>query len=488
MGILKRQDDKDTWLWQIESSGSWKWEIGDYHDSIYLAASGPTSHDHAWSLTLSPGETFDSVPVALCHVEDNTEAAFAALTDYRRKIIRPHQDYDNLPIIFNDYMNCLMGDPTEDKIKALLGPVSESGAEYFVIDAGWYADDSNWWDDVGLWVPSKKRFPSGFKELLDTIRRNGLIPGVWLEPEVVGIKSIVGTQLPEDAFFQQNGQRVVERNRWQLDYRCKAVRERMHGIIDRLVNEYGVGYFKFDYNIEVLTGSDANDDNTGVAHLGHQRAYLKWVGELFDKYPELVIENCSSGAQRMEYAMLATHTLQSTSDQQAPEAYSAIAAGVPTAVIPEQSATWAYPQGEWSDEINALTVVNSLLGRIHLSGRLDHLQPHQYELIKAGKAVYKTLRHLLKDAHPFWPLGFPTWHAEWLALGMQCANGDILLSIWRRGGSTNQTLSLPLKDSKASKVELLYPQFPGTIATLSNASLDLSVPEPICARLFHIHC
>ena len=215
---------------------------------------------------------------------------------------------------------------------------------------------------VGLWQPSKKRFPSGFQNLLSKIRDVGLRPGLWIEPEVVGVRSVVADELPYEAFFQRNGQRIVEKGRYQLDYRHPAVIKRMDEVIRRCVEDYGAGYFKFDYNIEVTQGTDINCSSAGVGQLNHQRAYLAWVSKLLDRYPDLVIENCSSGAQRMDYAMLSVHTLQSTSDQQYPHHYAAIAAGVPTAVTPEQSATWAYPQGDWSDETNALTVVNSLLG------------------------------------------------------------------------------------------------------------------------------
>lgn len=62
---------------------------------------------------------------------------------YRRQVIPRHQDHVDLPVILNDYTNCLMGDHDEAKIEALLGAVAAFGAEYSVIDAGWYADDSN---------------------------------------------------------------------------------------------------------------------------------------------------------------------------------------------------------------------------------------------------------------------------------------------------------------------------------------------------------
>ncbi|KAJ4291285.1 hypothetical protein N0V88_006288 [Collariella sp. IMI 366227] len=399
MGILKSKDDTDVWLWQVESSGSWSWELGDFKNNVYLTAGGPNSVEHGWKAHLAPGESFTTVPVSVCRTTDGggIESAFAALTDYRRRIRRPHADMDNVPIVFNDYMNCLMGDPDEEKITALLDPVAESGAEYFIVDCGWYADDSNWWDDVGLWEPSPKRFPSGFKTLLNKIRSRGLIPGLWLEPEVVGVRSAVASRLPEEAFFHSSGQRTIEKGRYQLDYRHPAVITWMNSVVDNLVTNYGAGFFKFDYNIEVLHGPDA--PSQGAAHLAHQRAYLAWVHSLFDRHPSLVIESCSSGAQRMDYAMLAVHPLQSTSDQQDPVLYAAIAAAAPTAVTPEQSATWAYPQAEWSDEINALTVINSLLGRVYLSGRLDKMGESQLELVREGMRVYEGIKGLVKTAH-----------------------------------------------------------------------------------------
>ena len=486
LGMLKSRDDKDTWLWQVENNGSWNWEIGDYQESVYFAASGPMGIYHNWRLVLQPNESFTSVPAALARVSGGVEPAFAALNDYRRRILRPHTDNERLPIVFNDYMNCLMGDPDEKKIEALLDPVARSGAEYFVIDAGWYADDSNWWDDVGLWEPSQKRFPSGFKTLLDKIRGRGLIPGLWVEPEVVGVRSVMAERLPKEAFFQEKGERVVEKGRYQLDYRHPETRAWMDKVMHNLVVNLGAGFFKFDYNIEVMQGTDVGGGSAGVAQLEHQRAYLGWVRGLLDRYPGLVIESCSSGAQRMDYAMLSVHPIQSTSDQQDPCLYAAIAAALPTAVLPEQSGTWAYPQREWSDEVNALTVVNSLLGRVYLSGRLDHMSEDQLGLIYEGMDVYKKIRGDLRDSHAVWPLGLPRWHDEWLALGLTTKNG-VYLAVWRRGGSTEKVIPLgSIGAGSGSKATLLYPARFETESTWQGSDLKLKLPNTTCARLFHI--
>ena len=82
------------------------------------------------------------------------------------------------------------------------------GCEYFCIDCGWYADGV-WWDWVGEWLPSKRRFPRGISEPLDYIRSKGMIPGLWLEIEVMGVCCPLADKLPDDWFFMRHGKRVI---------------------------------------------------------------------------------------------------------------------------------------------------------------------------------------------------------------------------------------------------------------------------------------
>ncbi|KAH7166552.1 putative Melibiase subfamily [Dactylonectria macrodidyma] len=495
MGGLSRIDGSLSYLWQIEHNGSWKWEIGDYKENLYLNASGPTDQNHSWSKILKPGESFDSVPAALAVVTGDFESTFAPMNDYRRLIRRQHEDNSALSIIFNDYMNCLMGDPTTEKVETLIAPAKNAGSEIFVIDCGWYSDDSGWWETVGEWKPSKRRFPDGLEKTLAKIRDAGMVPGLWVEPEVMGIKCPVAETLPDEVFFQRNGHRLIEHGRYQLDYRHPVVITRMNDIIGNLVREYGVGYFKFDYNIDITQGTDVDSSSPGDGLLEHNRAYLAWVNGLFDLFPGLIIENCSSGGQRMDYAMLATHPLQSTSDQEDPVLYCAIAAAAPTAVCPEQSASWAYPQPNWSDELNAFTLVNGLLGRIHLSGTLAELSRHQSELVCDAMSVYKGIRHDLKIASPFWPLGLPVWDAEWQALGMN-AGKHIYLVVWRAGSEKDQNVKessqrriyLPNLAGKSATVECLFPaQLPSYYEwDVSSGMLSVTLPAVPSARLLRI--
>ncbi|MFE2754459.1 alpha-galactosidase, partial [Actinosynnema sp. NPDC059335] len=180
-GVVDRRGGQ-AWLWQVEHNGAWRWEVGERLSGAYLALLGPTDVDHQWQHRLLPGESFTTVPVSVAVSGSGVDGAVAAMTAHRRELLRPHRDRSALPVVFNDYMNTLMGDPTTAKLLPLVDAAAEAGAEVFCVDAGWYDDGSGWWDAVGEWLPSRARFPRGIEEVLDRIRDRGMVPGLWLEP------------------------------------------------------------------------------------------------------------------------------------------------------------------------------------------------------------------------------------------------------------------------------------------------------------------
>lgn len=487
IGYLENQETGTAIYWQIEHNGSWHWEISDYEGQYYLELSGPDElHNHWWK-NLAPGERFVTVPVCVGAGTADFDAAMRVLTQYRRRIRRPNQDNEQLPVIFNDYMNCLSGDPTTEKELELIPKAKEAGCEYFVIDAGWYADGA-WWDGVGEWMPSQKRFPGGFRAVMDAIRAAGMIPGVWLELEVMGVNCPMAKQVPDHWFFLRHGKRVCDKGRYQLDYRNPDVRAYANGVIDRLVNEYGVGYIKMDYNIEPGIGSEYHADSAGDGQLQHNRAYLKWIDSIFAKYPDLVIENCSSGGMRTDYAMLSRHSLQSTSDQTDYKLYATLAANAPAAITPEQAAVWSYPLSDGDEEETIFNMVNVLLLRIHQSGHLANLSRERFALVQEGIHCYKSIRADIKTALPFWPLGISSYTDTWISLGLRAGKKNYI-AVWRKN-SAESTCRLPIPHLKGKQatVSCMYPKRENCRYAWNPLSGTLSVelPTPVSARLFEI--
>lgn len=448
-----------TWLWQIEHNGAWRWEIGERLAGAYVALLGPTDADHQWLEQLDPGQSFTTVPVSVAVSDGGVDGAVRALTAHRRALLRPHAGGAGRPVVFNDYMNTLMGDPTTAKLRPLIDAAATAGADVFCIDAGWYDDGGAWWDSVGQWLPSTTRFPGGIGEVLDRIRDHGMVPGLWLEPEVIGVRSPMAEQLPADAFLQRGGVRVVEHGRYHLDLRHPAAVAHLDTVVDRLV-AMGVGYLKLDYNIDPGPGTDLAATSAGSGLLAHNRAHLAWLDGILDRHPDLILENCASGAMRMDYALLSRMHLQSTSDQQDFLRYPAIAVAAPMSVLPEQAANWAYPQPQMTDEEIAYTLCTGLAGRLYLSGDLAAMSERQRAAVAAAVRAHHLIRGGLDTSTPHWPLGLPAWTDAWLSLALTTAD-TTYLTVWRRPGATpTAALHLPHLTGRDVDVdvEVIYPR------------------------------
>ena len=487
MQMVENTEANITWFWQIEHSGGWYSEmasnVGTQGSYTYLG--GPDEQHHqAWK-QLQPGQDYTTVTVAIGCVTGGFGKAVDALTKYRRAaLLMPHTDNANMPVIFNDYMNSLWADPTTEKELPLIDAAAKAGADYFVIDAGWYAAlKEKWWDAIGLWQPSASRFPNGIMEPLNAIRKKGMKPGLWLEIELAGVKSPLITK-PDDWFFIRHGKRINEGGRYFLDFRNPQVRNYANEVIDRMVKEYGAEYIKRDYNCSALFGTELNTSSAGQGMLENTRALYNWIDSIHIRYPNLVLENCSGGGMRMDYEALSRHQIQSSSDQGNYKKYPSIIVGELAAVLPEQLAAWAYPVASSSAEEAAFNMVSAMLCRIHLSGELDKLSNKAIEQVVNGIAVYKNkIRKYLPQSTPFFPLGMPSFtdSVSAIAVGMKHAEKRFI-AVWRLAGK-NQVM-IPVMNAK--NANLIYPKNLGISLKKDAKGLIVTFPKKYMAVVIEI--
>ena len=459
-----------SFMWQIEHNGAWAWEIGEDDPGIRVSAYGPEYRDHQWFTMLGDGNDFVSVPVSFVICAGDWQRAVAEMTVHRRALRRHHAaiqgrsdvfDETLLTVVYNDYMNTLWGDPTIDKELPLVEGASKVGADVFCIDAGWYDDgDGGWWDMVGEWEPSADRFGTmRLAGLIHDIQAHGMTAGLWLEPEVIGVRSPLAKSLPGTAFFCRHGRRIADQGRYHLDFRSAAAREHATAIVDRLIEEFGVGYFKFDYNTMPGVGTDVGTGSVGEGLLEHCRAVQGWIDDI-RRHPGVIIENCGAGAMRADYAMLGRLDLQSTSDQADPLVYAAIAAGAAMTILPEQQGNWGYAQGEMDDEQAVFTLTAGILGRLYLSGFINRMNPSRLALVKDAVTLHRAVLDEQGHVMPWWPDDLPSFNGPWLAYGLrhdERISGALFpdvahiigeqghrefLAVWRRGGVNSMYLHL----------------------------------------------
>lgn len=488
LGALENTATQETLFWQVESSASWSWEVTDNSLAPQVMLGGLTEHDHHWYRTLKPGEKFTSLPVAVGWVKGGLQESAQVLTPYRRAMRRPHPSYETLPVMFNDYMLCLNADPTEEKELPIIAAAAQAGAEIFVMDAGWYAKPGEgWFGTVGEWQPNQERFPSGLKTLLDKIKAAGMIPGLWLELEVMGMGCSLADQWPDGCFFMRHGKRLSLRGRYQLDFRHPKVIAHCDEVIDRCVS-YGAGYIKMDYNIDAGIGTEVAADSPGDGLLQHRRAYMSWLERVMQRHPQLIIENCSSGGLRMDYDLLRLHPIQSSSDQDNLFVTAGIASAAASAVTMEQLAIWAYPLPGKGEEEVILNMVNGLSSRCHLAGRIDQISAEEFSLVQEAVALAKKIRSFMTSSLPIWPCGMPRYGDQKRVFGWKTPFGALLF-VWNLKSQVGEwAIPLDFVGEKVPQVQTLYPvgrPLPYQWDRKAKA-LRLDMPAGVFARVLEI--
>lgn len=522
MAVIEDKDTNKVWFVQIETSSHWHLEIGhkgcwDYESngSLYIQADGASEHFGGWTKTLIPGESFDSVPAAIGCCDGNFTDAIRELTKYRRSILKPRNTWTgHLPVVFNDYMNCLWADPTDDKLFPLIDSAADVGTECFCMDAGWFSNRNvPWGASLGDWEPSADRFGSGgLQHMINYILSKGMIPGLWLEVEVCGENSALGKK-PDSWFLRRNGKRVGGGERWFLNFMNPEVCQYIHAVIDRLV-DMGIGFIKNDYNACIGAGDDSHGCSPADGLLRHIRAFYSFLDEVREKHPRLMIENCASGGMRIDYGILSHVHMTSLSDQEIYTNYPSIIGGVLAGVLPEQAGIWAYPypllfkdrgnpalvtsldyqQSMEDGEQTIFNMVNGLCGNMYISGRLNAADAYNRSLVREAVSLYKQERNHIHNAFPIWPLGFSriSDRRSWASVGLVREDQSrILLAVWRLESEEEfSKLFLHGWKGRLAVVKQLFPSEPSShVQTHYNAldgTLTVRLTKRNQARYFEI--
>jgi alpha-galactosidase len=265
-------------------------------------------NDGGGSLTLAPGASFSMPRLALTASTGDLDDAANQMHRYQREYVAaPGPGNRPLLVQFNTWYPYGQ-DIDVERAKQAADAAATLGAEAYVIDSGWYVD-TDWVLELGDWQVSRRKFPHGLEELADHVRARGMKFGMWVEIESLGQKSRNFRQHP-DWCLAFEGTPIINDRRCHLDFANPAVRQWARATVERLVSTYKLGWLKIDYNIDAGDNFDPSRPSRAGARLhDHLVAYYQWLDELRAAHPELVVENCSSGALRFDSAIIAhTHT------------------------------------------------------------------------------------------------------------------------------------------------------------------------------------
>jgi alpha-galactosidase len=288
------------------------------------------------------------------------------------------------------------GNPEHDRIVAIAEKLKNSGAKYFVIDAGWYrGENGNWGESQGEWIPSKQLFPEGIAATAAAIRNQGLVPGLWFEFEVVGSESPLFNSA-ENHFLKRDGIPITAGKRRFWDFRDPWTRQYLRERVIHLLRDSGFGYIKVDYNETIGIGVDGSE-SLGEGLREHILGVQEFFREMRKEIPGLIIEVCASGGHRLEPSMLALASMASFSDAHESLEIPIIAANLHRLILPRQSQVWAVLHANDSMQRLVYSLAAGFLGRLCLSGEIDRLTEEQWELVQDAIHFHDQLAPIIKN-------------------------------------------------------------------------------------------
>ncbi len=254
------------------------------------------------SLTLESGESITLPEILYYPVSDRVSMDAWKLQRY----LLDRMPRREMPVMYNTWL-AFFDKLSFENVESQIAPAASLGAEYFVIDAGWFGNGDSWTKGRGDWTENMvSAFCGRMRNISAKVRENGMKFGIWLELETADDCAEIFKIAPDMFINTGNGCLLDFANPEAVQYAFDTVK--------RLVEEYNAGFFKLDFNSSCLF------DERRVAFSEYMNGFNTFLKKVRAAYPELYIERCSSGGFRMNIADARFCDSYWLSDDQNPQA------------------------------------------------------------------------------------------------------------------------------------------------------------------------
>jgi alpha-galactosidase len=375
---------------------------------------------------LGPGESAKTPVVHVGALFAGLDEAVQALHRHIRVSVVPSQPSDRRHRVEVNHTAFTRNEQmTDDQLYAEIDLAADLGAELFTVDAGWFGDSSaRWFDAVGDWDHESPLLEKGLKGAFDYIHSKGLLGGLWVEAERIGSASRLFAEHPDWAMTRA-GEKILN-----LDLSRTDVKQHLEEMLFRIVDRYELDCFRLDFNHNIGEGGEREQSGYLENVLWRYYEGLYEVFEhLHERYPNLLLENCSSGGGRMDLGMMSTFHWTQVTDRWSPGPNVKVMNGVTLVLPPELCESVLGGISEGVSDLSFL-IHSCLFGHFNVSGITPTASEANKEVLcrwRRGIQLYKDFCRPLLDScrvYHHTPIQQQTQAGEWVVL--ECASADRL--------------------------------------------------------------
>ena len=263
-------------------------------------------HPEGFSWPLSPGDEFQSPEVALVYSDEGLGKMTRTYHDlYRYHLIEQRWLSQDRPVLVNNWEATYMSFDT-DVLIGIAKAAKETGIDMFVMDDGWFGHRNDDTSSLGDWFVNENKLKGGLKRLADEVNHMGLKFGLWIEPEMVNEDSDLFRAHPDWRFCLAGRKPGAKRQQYVLDLTRDEVWEGVYSQLYKTISSANVAYIKWDMNRPLAdVGSLLREPGCqGTILHRYVLALYRMQERLLKDFPDLLLENCSSGGARFDAGML----------------------------------------------------------------------------------------------------------------------------------------------------------------------------------------
>ncbi len=223
----------------------------------------------------------------------------------RENVCRGPWKHRKRPVLINNW-EATYFDFTGDQLVAIAKEAHDLGIDLFVMDDGWFGRRDSDNCALGDWYPNEEKLGCTLKSLAERITAEGMLFGIWFEPEAISVDSDLYREHPDWAIAAPGRKPCLSRNQLVLDYTRKEVCDYILERMCEVLQSAPIGYVKWDMNRSICDKYSSGLDAQHQGEFAHRYILgLYYVlEELHRRFPEVLIEGCSGGGGRFDAGML----------------------------------------------------------------------------------------------------------------------------------------------------------------------------------------
>ncbi len=273
------------------------------HDAVRMVM-GINDVDFCWNL--EGGEEFQAPEAVLTFSGEGFGKMSRSFHDfYRKHLIRSPYLHKRRPVLINNW-EATYFDFDAEKLLDIAREAKKAGIEMLVMDDGWFGKRDNDDSSLGDWTVNEEKIKGGLRNLVESVREIGLEFGIWFEPEMISPDSLLYREHPEWAIHIPGRQAAQSRAQYVLDLSNPEVVDYAYECVAKILRSAPISYVKWDMNRQLSDLGSSYLDRDSQQELFHR--YVLGLYEMQERlvteFPELLLENCSSGGGRFDAGML----------------------------------------------------------------------------------------------------------------------------------------------------------------------------------------